>query len=178
MTDLLDFLTSFWMNRLVMIGSFLLGVIGIFFLGYSNGNKKREKYKIIGVTLIGLFAFAWVIGFSLAWSLKMSARQDVINLLNQPELVIKINNKELIPEYANRVINELKKLESIPTEHSSPTKEIELEIISKNKSLTLRIKQDSRNKFEFWVFLDEYRNTKENDIGKLSTLVFLKYYGS
>lgn len=54
-----------------------------------------------------------------------------------------------------------------------------IKIVSKNDSLTLRVIKDSRKKFEFWIYLDKYKHTKNNDIrNNVSTMVFLKYFGS
>lgn len=174
----LDLLTTFWKNW-IMLPSFILGIIGFFFFVYSvsNENIKRKKSKITGISLLIIFAFNWFIGFSLAWSLETLAKNELMNFLNQPNIKIEINGEKLVPEYLTRVISELKKIENLTAHHSHPTDEIEIKISSEEDSMTLVVRQDSEKKYEFWVFSNRYNHTKENIIGKLNTLVFIKYFG-
>lgn len=177
--SILDLLTTFWMNW-IMLPSFILGIIGLLFYVYSIQNKKinRKRFNIIGIYLIILFVFNWLIGFSLSLTFETLVKKELISFLNQPNIEIKINGKKLVPEYSTRVVSELKEIKSLPGHHSSPKDEIELKIISDKDSMTLTIKQDSEKEYEFWVFSDKYNHTKENDIGKLKTLVFIRYYNS
>ncbi|WP_430410550.1 hypothetical protein [Kordia sp.] len=181
MTEFLDVLTSFW-HKWIIVPSFLLGIIGFFFFTYSISNEtmQRKKTKTIGITLMGMLAFNFLVSFTLAFSLETLVKKEIINLLNQPGLVLKINDEEQDSEYTNRVINELKKIGNATPEHSRPEeKEIIVQIVSKNDALTLRIMKDSRRRFEFWIYLDKYKFTKDNGIGNnISTMVFLKYFGS
>ena len=165
--SILDLLTTFWMNW-IMLPSFILGIIGLLFYVYSIQNKK----------LIILFVFNWLIGFSLSLTFETLVKKELISFLNQPNIEIKINGEKLVPEYSTRVVSELKEIKSLPGHHSSPKDEIELKIISDKDSMTLTIKQGSEKEYEFWVFSDKYNHTKENDIGKLKTLVFIRYYNS
>ena len=175
----LDLLTTFWI-KWIMLPSFILGIIGFLFYIYSVSNKNiiRKKSKLTGISLLVLFAFNWLIGFSLAWSLETLAKNELISFLNQPNIEIEINGEKLVPEYLTRVVSELKKIENLSAHHSRPKGEIELKISSEEDSMTLVVKQDSEKKYEFWIFSNKYNHTKENIIGKLNTLVFIKYYGS
>lgn len=177
--SILDLLTTFWM-KWIMLPSFILGIIGFFFYLYSIQNKKlnRKKSNLIGIYLIILFVFNWLIGFSLSWSFETLIKKELISFLNQPNIEIIINGEKLVPEYSSRIISELKKIKSLPGHHSSPKDEIELKIISDKDSMTLTVKQDSEKEYEFWIFSDKYNHTKENVIGKLKTLVFIRYYNN
>ncbi len=166
-----------------MLPSFFLGIIGFFFFTYSVSNEKieRKKTKAIGVTFLGFLTFTFLVNITLSLSFKVLVKNELIHLLNQPELVIKINDEKLDAEYANRVVDELKKIGNATPDHSYPKreKEITVKIVSKNDSLTLRIMRDSRRRFEFWIYLDKYKLTKDNSTGNnVSTMVFLRYFGS
>lgn len=179
MIEFLDVLTSFWAKWLVA-PSFFLGIIGIFVYFYSSSNEDRIKKipKAIGIFLIGLLVFTWLTFYTLAWTLETLVKNELIAFLNQPDLEIEINSEKVDTDYSYRVINELKRIGDLPTTKSHSTKELQIDIISKKESSTIRIQQDSKMMYQFWIYSDDYNYTKDHYIGKLKTSVFIKYYGN
>lgn len=172
----LDFITSFW-GKWLMIPSFFIGFIGVIYIILSQSKFIAHKdKKKTGLELIGVFVFIWGVGYSLFFIMDYLALKEVRSLLNEPNIVLKINNKKLEGDFLKDVKNQLILIDNFQGHNSHPTEKIEIKIESQNKSITLRLHQDSEIKKEFWVFLNDYNYTRQNYIGKIQTTIFKKYF--
>ncbi|MNT88354.1 hypothetical protein D3C72_2289070 [compost metagenome] len=88
--------------------------------------------------------------------------------MHEPELVVRVNKEIIDSTYGNKIISELKKIQDLPPHHSHPTEMTELEIVSKTRTIRIRLAKDSEIESEYWVFWDKYRY---DEIGRIKTNV-------
>jgi len=176
MIEKLDLLTTLWLKWL-MVPSFLFGIFGIIVRILSNTEYIQfiKNKKKVGMILIGQSIFVYAIGFILLAFFKHEAQKELVIFLNQTNLELKINGKEINPEESSLIYSELKNMRSLPGNHSYPKKEIGFEIISKTDTMTLQIWRDSKITSSYWVYSDKYIQTKNNGLGQLNTSLFKKY---
>lgn len=172
----LDLITSFW-GKWLMIPGFFIGFTGvIYIILYQSKFEEHKNKKKTGLALIGIFAFIWGVGYSLFFIMDNLALKEIRSLLNEPNIVIRINNKNLDGDFLKDVKNQLMLIDNFSGHNSHPTEKILVTIESQEKSITLRLHQDSEIKKEFWVFLNNYNYTRQNNIGKIQTTIFRKYF--
>jgi len=176
----LDIITSFW-GKWLMIPGFFIGFIGvIYIILYQSKFKEHKDKKKTGLELIGTFVFIWGVGYSLFFIMDYLALKEIRSLLNEPNIMVRINNKNLEGDFLKDAKNQLMLIGDFGGHSSHPTEKIEVKIEvkieSKEKSMTLRLHQDSEIKKEFWVFLNDYNYTRQNYIGKIQTTIFKKYF--
>ncbi len=172
-----DSLVTFW-NRWMMLPSFFIGGLGVLIFIFSksellNGLNKGGK---IGIILISQLVLIWSIGFSLSAFFENRVRAELITFLNNQDLNLKINGKEINNNESKKVFSEIKKIENFSSDHPILKKELKFEIKSKTDTFTLRIIQNSRNKNEFHVYSDKYKSTDINTFARLNSNLLRKYY--
>ena len=178
MNYILDSFLSLWWYW--MFVSFGLGIIGFGILLYVQYEKPENKRKPLitgGLLLAQVFA-TWIIAFGLAWVLEVSARAELKKFLNNPNIQVKLNGESITQEFTNQIINELKKVDNIMAHHSSPTENINIELISPSANFQLILSRDSEIPTEYWVYMNKYRVTSNNEIGRITSSIFDKTEGS
>jgi hypothetical protein len=174
MTGFLDTFASIWQDWMPI--SLGIGFVGLGFILFVRlAEPKSSKPLMIGIVLFGQVFITWFIGFGSMWIIQIQARQELKDFIEQPGLIVKVNEQILEPNNANEIFEILRTLKSIPAHHSNPTKKISIEILSDKDTVTLSARQDSQIVVEYWIFWDKYRLTRSNDVGHVITDQFFKY---
>jgi len=162
--------------KLLMIPSFIVGGIGVFFGIYarSETNKTKRKPWKIAKILIGQLAVVFILSYGILWIINIESRNELKSLLNEKNIKITVNGENINTEYSLQIIAELNKIKSYSGHHSHPEKEFEIGILSGNTKMDLTIKKDSDIKNEYWVYWNKYSSTNLNEIGRVTTNIFEK----
>ncbi len=172
MTHVIDSFLTFWRNW--MFVSFGLGVIGVIILIYVQQAKPTNKRKpiITGVLLLIQVIGTWIIGFGLLWVVQFSARDELKNFLDQPNIEVRVNGTTLSRTEANQILEELRKVDNYMAHHSHPTDQLTIELISNDQTFPLSVERDSEIPTEYWIFSNKYEVTSSNEIGRIQTEIF------
>lgn len=157
-----------------MFVSFGLGVIGVLILIYVQQVKPANKRKplITGVLLLIQVIGTWIIGFGLLWVVQFSARDELKNFLEQPNIEVQINGTTLPRSEADQILEELRKVENYMAHHSHPTDQLTIELIVNEETFPLSLERDSEIPTEYWIFSNKYEVTTSNEIGRIQTAIF------
>jgi hypothetical protein len=173
MLKFIDIFLSIYFYLLFPI--FALGVIGFFILLLSKYYNIKSRTVMFGgifflSTLIAFFA-----GFSILNSFLNSVQNDLKKFLveNKDNITIKINGSEY--KESNIIIENLYKLSNYNGHHSHPNEKIVVELISPKEKRSLTLMQDSQIENEFWVFVNNYRTSSNNEVGRLFSDYFLQF---
>jgi hypothetical protein len=158
-----------------MFPIFGLGIIGFIILFASQYGKVKKQTTIIGGIFFILTFVVFIVGFSLLDSFLNSVHKDLILFLkdNRNNIEVKVNGKEY--RQSTTFLKNLNNISQSPGHHSSPTKSIQIELISPNGNRLLTLMQDSEIKNEFWVFVDNYKNSSKNEIGRIHSDYFIQF---
>ena len=175
MIELIDKFSLIW--RFVIILSFLIAIVGFGILFYVKHGTPKNKKKLKKTGMIFFVQVFLIVTIALGsdWTARRLARLEIIEFLNQKNLELKINGSIIDINEANEVIVELKEMRSFAGHHSSPIKQINIQISAEDKFIMLSIKQDSQIKNEYWIFWNKYRASTLNEVGRIRTDKLKKY---
>lgn len=169
MINFLDSFLSYWSYW--MFCSFALGIIGLIYFHFIKGHRINSINPF--TILISQLFITWLIAFGGQWIVLNYAKNEVLSFLNKNNIKIKINGSGLDKEQTILIIDDFRNLKNKLGHNSHPEKQIEIELISSNEKILLKVRQDSEIKNEFWVFWDKYKSCQNNNFGKIySTLLF------
>ncbi len=176
MTENLTRFTSIWGYWMFL--SLILAFIGTGMLIYWQYGKSRNNRKIakIGSIFFGQAVITFIIGFGAFSAIQSQSREELKMYLKQDDLILKVNDQELNKIENQKFLNIIRKIVTILPHHSSPTKEIRVEIISSIDTTILSLEQDSEIEDEYWIFWNKY--DYNNDIGRLKTSELNEYLPS
>jgi hypothetical protein len=169
------------LRRLIIL-PFLAFLFGVIFLVQSlvgkrwkTGRKTPLAWKIFGIFAVVCFVVPIQVSFMVGGSMKKTLRAEVIRFLKNitPEATVMVNGKTI--QNSQNVISEMAKLTKLAAHHSHPTIRIHAEVIDENRRLRLELGRDSELPTEYWVFCPDYRFTKLNEIGRITTNFFNDY---
>ena len=174
---------NFFDSFLIIFGYFTIFSFVILFIGsvmvvFSrvNQNENSIRLKKIGVILIIQLVFVFMLLFSLHIIFNRIVRNDIIEILNSKDLLIKINKKEIDLDDKMQIINDLKNYTFKTPNHSSPVGQIyEVELKTKIKSKKLYLQQNSLDTTIFYVWDYTYKTSTMNDVGSIRTVIPEKY---
>ena len=174
---------NFFDSFLIMFGyftifSFVMVFIGSIMVVYSrvNRNENSIRLKKIGVILIVQLVFVFMLLFSLHIIFNKIVRNEIIEMLNSKDLIIKINNKEININDRMQIINDLKNYTFKTPDHSGPVGQIyKVELKTKIKSKKLYLQQNSMDTTIFYVWDYTYKTSTMNDVGSIRTVILKKY---
>ncbi len=134
MTEVLDrFLSA---SHYFIVPSFVFAFIGLCFLLYAQNNNPIDKVKTlkIGAILFGQILVLTVILWAVSSILENRARQELIKILKQPNIILRIDGQLIDKANTKAIIQELMKVRSIDAHHSSPTNDISIELVLSNRT--------------------------------------------
>ncbi|MFZ4740111.1 MAG: hypothetical protein ACOYLE_02985 [Bacteroidales bacterium] len=169
-----DYIVIFWF--FLSIISFFAGIIGLFSIYHGRNSAENPKffYKLGAILLIQL-VICYLILFLLNTVFKSIAKNDLLSKIESKEMTLKINSQFPDIQFKEQLLSDLKKINNYPINHSSPIKEIKIEISTKSKTFYVNLGRDSNDSTLYWVFINNYRTTKTNEIGKIKTKLLDKY---
>ena len=139
--------------------------------------KRKEKItastKILGAPFL-LFGIPILLGIILIGIVQVNERERVLDWLHNAGTDVTVAINGTLAPNPQQIVNELKLIHPIPTNHSHPTTTYQVQLQAKASSLTLYVAQDSSDPEEFWVFSPRYRTTSNNEIGKIQISIFKK----
>jgi hypothetical protein len=159
--------------------AFLFGVIFLIRLlagrCWKSGRKTPLAWKIFGIFAIVCFIAPLQVGFIFGGLIEKTLRAEVIRFVRNvsSDATVMVNGQ--IVMNSQNVVSEVAKLTKTAAHHSHPTTRIRVDLIDADRRLTLELGRDSELPNEYWVFCPEYRFTKMNEIGRITTDIFTDY---
>jgi hypothetical protein len=142
-------------------------------------NKKQGHYisqfKGFPYKTVLAFAVPILLIFLLSSIMTSIIRNDINNFLSSipTDASITIDGKAV--QDAGSVISALKQIAPLAAHHSHPESIVCITITAKGQTLRLNLGRDSERSNEYWVFYPQYRNTSNNEIGRIITKLFDSY---
>jgi len=152
--------------------SFACALIGFGLLIDYKYNSQSQKNKRIGIALVGQIFLLGFVNVILSFIFNQIVRKDIIKFVDRKDLRIQINNQEIIGSKRDSIAREIGFVYNFYHNHTYPTTRIDLNLISKEKVYHIKLQRDSREKDIYWVFVLDYNETTNDDIGKIQTNVF------
>lgn len=171
-SDLIKFQNVYEIFRGWTLIAVLGGIIGVGFSIYGYSSKKQIKY--FGIGLIGHMFLCGLILTLLNNIFLSRAKHQLVKILTDSTLTIKICNENASAEDQKILLSEIRLLREIPRHHSQPLDTIPLEILQDKNNLKLRIQRDSDRADEYWIYWDRYKISSDNAIGYIQTRKFDK----
>jgi hypothetical protein len=154
---------------LFMIGAFPFLVVNV--LRYLYGRKPDKRFPVKSAAC---FVAPVVCLCILTPVFTSIARRQVLEFINEgkqrEDVIVKIGNT--VVTQPDRYLIELAKLRFARQHQSHPDTTIAVEIKCGDRSVTLELARDSRNKNEYWIFWPEYSTTSDQAIGRVRTEIF------
>lgn len=169
MISILDYIFSIWYYWMFVSVGF--AIIGFVCSGQFLNKSLKLKYSYIRIVLISQLFVSAIIGSTISYIVKESARQEIKDFLYSTDLVVLVNEKSINQEFKQSVVSELKKIRNIPGHHSHPTGEIEIILESGINKIVLSLRQDSEFEDEYWIYLNKYKITSNNEVGRINTSI-------
>jgi hypothetical protein len=168
--DILFALERFYiLFRVITLGSFIVGILGLILFLLNRSESKRLKRKNLGLVL---FVQMWLFGliFLLLNNLfKNNAKKELLHKLSQTDLIFEKCNEQLDRNESEQLRRLLTEIKNISRHHSSPTYCGNIKFKYLNEIVNLRIERDNTIRTEYWIYWDKYIVTKDNPIGYLRT---------
>jgi hypothetical protein len=159
--------------------AFLFGVIFLVRLlvgrWWKTGRKTTLAWKVFGIFAIVCFVVPIQVGFMVGGSIEKTLKSEVTRFVRNISsgATVMVNGQTV--RNPENVISEMAKLTKSDAHHSHPTIRIRVDLIDGNRRLTLELGRDSELPTEYWVFCPDYRFTKMNEIGRITTDIFADY---
>jgi hypothetical protein len=166
-----DYIVYYWsyVTIISIIGGFL--GFGVILLAKKSDITITKPVFRLGIILF-LQAFATVaILFILGYIFKTSVRNELISALQYPNYELYVNGKNLSNSEKKELGSKLCHLLHPPYNHSGPNGYTIVHIRSNGKNFYLRLGRDTQDKTMYWVFVDNYKVTKNYEIGRIKTTI-------
>jgi len=159
-----------------LIFSFLLGILGFisFFVGKNSIDNHMRYYKI-GAVLIAQLILTVILFYFFHTRFTNNLRDDISRLVDSNELQININDSIVSKYFSDSLAIELKDIKNIFTNHTGPDFKINVVLITKDKKMHLLFGRDNGDSTLYWIYVKDYKTSRNNDIGKIRTKL-LEYY--
>lgn len=102
---------------------------------------------------------------------KTNGRDDLREIVKQPNVIVSINNQAVSEEEQKNVLKALHTIENKPPHHSHIVKYITVQLNYNRQSKLIYLGKDSSIPTEYWVL----ENKEEQEIGRINTDVFDDY---
>jgi hypothetical protein len=99
-------------------------------------------------------------------------KDDVCKFLSSARKNLTVTVEGMTVKDVQPVILALQQISSQLGHHSHPEKIIHVTVTEEGQTLRLNLGRDSERPTEYWVFYPYYRNTRMNEIGRITTNVF------
>lgn len=150
--------------------SFVLGFLGFIFLSIDNSFVDNpKKINTIGAILIGQLLFCVFFLFLFHSRFSNNLIREITQIINSKELQISINDRIILNPLKDPLLSELKSIKQISTNHTTPTFEINVNLIAKDKKIHLLLGRDSEDSSLYWIFVKDYETSSNHEIGKIRT---------
>jgi hypothetical protein len=148
----------------------LLGILGFvsFFVG-KNSVEKPNKFYVIGAVLISQLILTVVLFYFFHSRFANKLREDIGQIVDSKELQINIDDSIASKSFRDSLTVELKNIGNVFTNHTGPDFEINMDLITKDKKIHLLLGRDSGDSTLYWIYVKDYRTSRNNDIGKIRT---------
>jgi hypothetical protein len=160
----------------------LLAVVAAPFLlvGWSNYLGRRPEDRVFPLKSTLFFAVPVLVGLLAAGISTLIAQCEVAEFLASVSDRYTISIDGHPTQNRQGVLDTLKQFANLPAHHSSPTRELRVDIFDPPRHLELWIAQDSSDPHEYWVFAPSpsklaSRAAMKKDIGHIRTSVFDEY---
>jgi hypothetical protein len=172
MTEILDsFLSA---SIYVIVPSFICAFIGLCFLLYARQVDPiyKDKPLKVGAILFSQLFFFGLLIWIISSVFEIRARQELKRILNHPDLNVRVDGQFANKDNLDAILKKLKKMRSIDAHNSSPTEEINIELLFNNRKEIITVSKDSQFENEYWIFWSKYKTSKNNEIGRIRTDIF------
>jgi hypothetical protein len=149
-------------------------------LGWSNYLSRRPEDRVFPLKSTLFFALPVIIGLLAAGVSTLIAQCEVAEFLASVSDQYTISIDGHLTQNRHEVLDTLKQFTNLPAHHSSPTRELHVDISDSRRHLELWVARDSSDPYEYWVFAPSpsklaSRVTMKKDIGHIRTSVFDEY---
>ena len=171
-----DFIIHCW--NIIAIISFcgtILGFILYFFIRNNTDIENPKLYNRIGVILALQLVATFIILFVLHGVFSATVRKELSRVLSGNYYELYVKDKNITNEEKKELVSKLCNLfDHLSNNHSSPNRYIKVIIKNNSDDFYLSLGRDNQDTTLYWVFVDNYRATALNDIGKIRTKIFNK----
>jgi len=102
-------------------------------------------------------------------------RNEIIQIIDSKGLTIEIYGNVVNEEFKKSLIADLRSIKCVTTNHSGPTEDINVNLITNNKMIHLLFYRDSKDSTLYWIYVNDYKTSTKNDVGKVKTTLLDKY---
>jgi len=119
--------------------------------------------------IAGCLVFAGIIGgeFALGAYVKSAALNEIHPRLFASIEAMTVNGTQV--DKADDLIAALRNMHDTMAHHSHPTTGYRLSLKTSRGPLVLRVRRDSQEPHEYWVFYEDFYSTTSNDVGHIFT---------
>jgi hypothetical protein len=139
----------------------------------KNSPLKNQSRKLKNIFLIQ-FVFTFIFLIFISKIIENRIISNFKDFLSKENSVLKIENKILDRNQKMSFINELRKISKINGHGTHPIDKLNMSIETESDTLHLMIYKDSEIENEYWVFCKNYRYSKSNELGRITTDLFKK----
>jgi len=166
----------------VFVIALLVAVIAAPFsiVGWSNSLSHPKGQRPFPLKSTLFFAVPVLIGVLAAATSTLIAQSQVAGFLESLSERYTISVEGRIVQNRDEVLAAVKAFADLPAHHSSPTRELHVDISDPPRHLQLALARDSSDPQEYWVFAPSpsklaARASMKKDIGHIKTPVFDAY---
>jgi hypothetical protein len=166
-----DFILTYWAYFSLI--SFFGGFIGIIsFYTEKNSEENRKPNYRLAIILLTQLVVTIAILVILHSVFNVYVKRELESILNSPNYELYVKHKNITIQEKAELKTKLCALINPPPNHSGPDRYIKVLIKANDISLFLELGRDDQDTTLYWVFVDKYKVTKSNDIGKIKTEIF------
>jgi hypothetical protein len=165
----------------VFVVAILIAIVAtpFFFIAWFNGSSPHKRWRASSVIAL-LFPICIVLGWLVSLTSTSIAQSQVAEFLESVSDHCTISVDGRIVQNRDQVLATLKGFANLPAHHSSPTRELHVDISDPPRHLQLVLARDSSDAHEYWVFAPSpsklaARLAMKKDIGHIKTSVFDAY---
>jgi hypothetical protein len=149
-------------------------------IGWSNYLGRRSEERVFPLKSTLFFAVPVLVGLLAAGISTSIAQSEVAEFLSSVSDRHTISIEGRLSQNRQQVLDTLKQVTNLPAHHSSPTRELHVDISDPPRHLQLSVARDSSDPHEYWVFAPSpsklaSRAAMKKDIGHIRTAVFDEY---
>jgi hypothetical protein len=166
-----DYIVYYWFYLSII--SFIGGILGfgaIFLAKNSDIGNPKPLFKLGIILFLQVFATVAIL-FILGYIFETLVSNELNSALQNPNYELYVNGKNLSNSEKKELGSKLCHLLHPPANHSGPNGYTIVHIRSNGKNFYLRLGRDTQVKTMYWVFVDNYKVTKTNEIGKIKTTI-------
>jgi hypothetical protein len=157
-----------------------VGAAPFLMVSWSNYLGRRPEDRLFPLKSTLFFVVPVLVGLFAAGISTLIAQCEVEDFLASVSDRYTISIDGHLTQNRQQVLDALKQFTNLPAHHSSPTRELHVDISDPPRHLQLSVTRDSSDPHEYWVFAPSpsklaSRAAMKKDIGHIRTTVFDEY---